>query len=276
MESDRPRALITGASAGIGAAFARRLARDGFDLVLVGRRRDRLEEVAAEVALFGALSQIIVADLATRDGVDAMLGDIEKRSSQGPPTLSLVVLNAGVTHSGAVGETAPAQADRIVELLATGVMHTAERIVPLMIAAGGGQVIIVSSIAAFTPMRKSPIYAASKSFITAYARSLDLEVRSKGVTVLAVCPGYVRTELHERAGLGHLSTTVPKFMWLEADTVVAESMRALAGRRAVLVPGIVYRLTRPFMNLRVLQRVWRRLTRRPRSKRSPTPRPSER
>ena len=265
MESNRPRALITGASAGIGAAFALRLARDGHDLVLVGQRRDRLEAVAAEAAQCGAQSQIIVADLATREGVDAMLEAITPQSSPGTRELSVAILNAGVTHAAAVGETDPAEAGRIVELLATGVMHTAERIVPQMIAAGRGQVVIISSIAAFTPMRKSAIYAASKSFVTAYARSLQLEVRSKGVTVLAVCPGYVRTELHERAGLGHLSTTVPGFLWLEPGAVVDESMRAAARGRAVLVPGIVYRLTRPFLNLRALQKVWHRLTRRPRT-----------
>jgi uncharacterized protein len=256
----RPLALITGASAGIGAAFAQRLAADGHDLVLVARNRERLEQVAARAARVGAHSQIIVADLATMAGVTAMLNEIDAGSDE---PLAFVVLNAGVTHAAAVGTTDPDQADQIVTLLATGVMHTAERLIPKMVAAGAGQMVIVSSIAAFTPMRKSAIYAASKSFITSYARSLDLEVRPSGVRVLAVCPGYVRTELHERAGLSHLRRSVPSFMWLEADQVVNESMKAVRNGKAVLVPGLIYRITRPFLNLRILQRVWGRLTKRP-------------
>jgi short-subunit dehydrogenase len=289
MTSGRPVALVTGASAGIGAAFAERLARDGHDLVLVARRRDRLDEVAALCAAFVATSRLVVADLATVEGVEAMLAEVvgpaptepapatspsaessssdassaESSSDVSPAEpLAIAVLNAGVTHAAAVGATDAADADRIVMLLAAGVMRSCERIVPAMQAHGGGEVIVVSSIAAFTPMRKSAIYAASKSFVTSYVRSLDLEVRTSGVRMLAVCPGYVRTELHERAGLGHLRASVPRFMWLEPDEVVEASMRALRRGRSVLVPGALYRVTRPFLGLSALQKVWRRLTRR--------------
>ncbi len=264
MESVRPRVAITGASAGIGAAFAHRLAVDGYDLVLIGRDLARLQAVAEDAARNGAKSQIIVADLATSTGVDQMLDELDLNAlSHG--ALPMVILNAGVTLAAKVGQTAPAEADRVVTLLATGVMRAAERVVPAMVAAGGGQVIIVSSIAAFTPMKKSAIYAASKAFSTSYARSVDLEVRSSGVRVLAVCPGYVRTGLHEKAGLGHLRRSVPRFMWLEAEQVVEESLKALRRGRSVLVPGVVYRITRPFLNLRFLQRLWGRLTKRSRN-----------
>lgn len=258
MSSGRPIALITGASAGIGAAFAERLARNGHDLVLVARRRDRLEDVAARCAALGAATRIVVADLATVEGVETMLAEALRYTDD----LVITVLNAGVTHAANIGTTPLDEADRIVMLLATGVMRSCELIVPAMLARGGGDVIVVSSIAAFTPMRKSAIYAASKSFATSYVRSLDLEVRAGGVRMLAVCPGYVRTELHERAGLGHLRVSVPKFMWLEPDEVVEVSMRALHRDRSVLIPGVVYRITRPFLGLSMVQKVWRRLTRR--------------
>jgi short-subunit dehydrogenase len=120
----------------------------------------------------------------------------------------------------------------------------------------------VSSIAAFTPMRKAGPYAAAKSHATAYARSLALEVQDKGVRVVAVCPGYVRTDLHRRAGLEHLTRNVPDWMWLSPDDVVRETERALGRGQTVIVPGRVYRLVLPFLSSRVAQAGWRRLTRR--------------
>ena len=252
-------ALITGGSSGIGAAFAERLAANGYELVLVARDAERLNAAAAPLTATGATVSTLSADLATMAGVEAVI----ERARDG---VDLLVLNAGVTHAAAVGTTDPAAAAGIVQLLATGVMQTCEAVVPMMIErAGDGvtrEVIIVSSIAAFTPMCKSAIYAASKSFITSYARSLDAEVRTEGVRVLAVCPGYVRTGLHERAGLGHLAERVPTWMWLEPEQVVSESMQALRRGRTVLIPGRVYRLTRPFLGLGALQRVWRSMTRR--------------
>lgn len=256
MQQLRRTALVTGGSSGIGAAFVDRLAADGYDLVIVARDRERLDAVAARnIAAHGVTVEVICADLATDTGIDAVIA----RALVG---VELLVLNAGTTLSAAVGETSDGDADRLVRLLATGVMRTCEAVVASMVTRGSGQVVVVSSIAAFTPMRKSAIYAASKSFATSYARSLDAEVARHGVRVLAVCPGYVRTPLHERAGLGHLSTRVPGFMWLEPDEVVDQSLRALRGRRAVLVPGLVYRIVRPFLGASSLQAVWRRMTRR--------------
>jgi len=246
---------VTGGSSGIGAAFADRLAADGYDIVVVARDGARLDAIVERLGTHGVAVEAISADLATEAGVDAVI----ERALEG---IDLLVLNAGTTLSAAVGETTSHDVDRLVRLLATGVMRTCEAVVPTMIERGGGDVIVVSSIAAFTPMRKSAIYAASKSFITSYARSLDEEVRSRGVRVLAVCPGYVRTPLHERAGLGHLVTRIPAFMWLEPADVVEQSLRALKKRRAVLIPGLVYRVTRPFLALSAAQTVWRRMARR--------------
>ena len=264
MSITRRIALITGGSSGIGAAFAERVAADGHDLVLVARDPERLAATAARLTATGATVSTLSADLASTAGVEAVI----ERARSG---VDLLILNAGVTHAAAVGTTDPAEADAIVRLLATGVMQTCEAVVPMMIERAGDEitrdgvtreVIIVSSIAAFTPMRKSAIYAASKSFVTSYARSLDAEVRPQGVRVLAVCPGYVRTGLHERAGLGHLAERVPTWMWLEPEQVVDESMRALRRGRTVLVPGRVYRVTRPFLGFGALQRVWRSMTKR--------------
>lgn len=131
-----------------------------------------------------------------------------------------------------------------------------------MVMRGNGTVIIVSSIAAFTPMRKAAPYAAAKSHATAYARSLALEIEPKGVRVLAMCPGYVHTDLHRRAGLEHLTRSIPGWMWLDPDDVVKATEKALLGRRNVVVPGTAYKLVLPFLSSRLAQSVWRRLTRR--------------
>lgn len=247
------RALITGASSGIGEAFARHLATMGYDLVLVARRQDRLESLAAEISQQGRRCDVVIADLSTQDGI--------KTAISAAHDIEFVVANAGITHVAAVGKTETAAAHRVVSLLATGVMDLCEAIVPQMIQKRRGSVIVVSSIAAFTPMRKSAIYAASKSFVTSYARSIALEARPSGVRVTAVCPGYVRTELHEQAGLGHLRSQVPKMLWINPDDVVTAAMRGLNRDKTLVIPGLIYRLTRPFLGLAALQNFWRGMTR---------------
>jgi short-subunit dehydrogenase len=135
-------------------------------------------------------------------------------------------------------------------------------VVPRMVERGSGDVVIVSSIATFTPMRKAGPYAAAKTYATSYARSLALEVHGRGVRVVAVCPGYVRTDLHRRAGLDHLTKSVPGWMWLTPVDVVRATTRALRRGKTVVVPGLVYRIALPFLSSSTAQRLWRRITRR--------------
>ena len=106
------------------------------------------------------------------------------------------------------------------------------------------------------------MYAASKSFVTAYGRSLAAETERFGIRVCVLCPGYVHTNLHERAGLSHLEKQVPGWMWISSDTVVQAGIKGLRRKKIVVVPGRVYRSVRPFMNSRAAQRVWRQLTKR--------------
>lgn len=248
------RVLVTGASSGIGEAFARWHTARGDDLVITGRSAEQLQRVAVDLRSAGATVQIVVVDLATAAGVDSLVaqaGDID-----------VVVANAGITHAATVGTTDREELDRLSYLMSTGVVRLCESLVPAMLQRGRGEVVVVSSIAAFTPMRKAGPYAAAKSAVTAYARSLALEVGSKGVRVVAVCPGYVHTDLHRRAGLEHLTTNLPEWMWLEPDDVVRDTRRALARGKTVVVPGLVYRLVRPFLASSLTQGVWRRMTRR--------------
>jgi short-subunit dehydrogenase len=111
-------------------------------------------------------------------------------------------------------------------------------------------------------MPNSVMYAASKSFVTAYGRSLAAETERFGVRVCVLCPGYVHTNLHERAGLAHLEKQVPGWMWISSDTVVRAGMKGLRRKKVLVVPGLVYRSVRPFLNSRAAQRLWRQLTKR--------------
>lgn len=248
------RILVTGASSGIGTAFALHYARPSTTLILVGRSEKALHDVRTQVEQRGARAEVLIADLSQPDDIDrvcATAGHVD-----------FLIANAGVTHAASIGTTDPDELDQLAYLMSAGVVRMCERLVPHMVKQGAGTVVIVSSIAAFTPMRKAAPYAAAKSHITAYARSLALEIEPKGVRVLAVCPGYVHTDLHQRAGLDHLITSVPKWMWLETADVVNATQRALNGRRNVIVPGFVYRIVLPFLSSRIAQSVWRRLTRR--------------
>ena len=245
-------ALITGASSGIGRQFALVLAQNGYDIVAVARRRELLESLASELQKFGAQTRVVVADLSTGAGVQSVI--------DAASDADFLVLNAGITRAARVGTTPKDEIVKLNMLLATGVIEVCEAIVPRMVQRKNGEVVIVSSIAAFTPMPKSALYAAAKTYVMSYGRSLNLEVRSSGVRVCVVCPGYVRTELHQHAGLAHLRQRVPKWLWINSDDVVRTALSGLRKNKSVVVPGLVYRLARPLLGSRVAQAIWRRTT----------------
>jgi short-subunit dehydrogenase len=247
-------ALITGASSGIGKAFALHYADAGFDLVLVGRDLEQLTLVSEEVVATGATCQICIADLSVPDGVKNVLANC--------PRPDVVVANAGVTIAGRVGTREWADLEQMSYLLGIGVAQLLEGIVPAMTQRGSGDILIVSSIASLITMPNSVMYAASKSFVTAYGRSLAAETERFGVRVCVLCPGYVHTNLHERAGLAHLEKQVPRWMWITSETVVQAGIKGLHRKKIVVVPGRLYRSVRPFMNSRAAQRLWRQLTKR--------------
>jgi len=245
-------ALITGASSGIGRQFAITLAKNGYDIVAVARRRELLETLSVEVSVFGRETKIVVADLSTSSGVESVVDAARK--------VDFLVLNAGVTRAARVGTTNVDEIEKLNMLLATGVVQVCEAILPEMMKRKTGDVVIVSSIAAFTPMPKSALYAAAKTYVMSYGRSMNLEVRDSGVRVCVVCPGYVRTDIHEKAGLAHLRERVPNFLWVDASDVVTSAQRGLKKNKSVIIPGLVYRLARPFLGLGLAQKIWRRTT----------------
>jgi short-subunit dehydrogenase len=253
-------ALITGASSGIGREFALHYARLGFHVCLVSRNLDDLQSVAREINDIGSTSQVVVADLSNAHGVLRVL-----ESCDAP---DVVVANAGITRAGRAGTVSWDELERMSFLLGTGVAQLVEGVVPSMVRKGAGTVIVVSSIASLIDMPNSAVYAASKSFATRYASSLAREVGPVGVKVTAVCPGYVHTNLHHRAGLDHLEKRIPRWLWIDASTVVRAAVAGAQKGKSVVVPGLVYRVSLPFLNWSVAQTVWARLTRRGRGRKA--------
>jgi short-subunit dehydrogenase len=263
-------AVVTGASGGIGAAFARELASRGCDLVLVARGAGRLDQLAAEVrARHGIHAEVLIADLSDPDGLARVAGRITDHGD----TLDLLVNGAGAL--GSIGPLARQDASaltRDVALNALSLVRLTHAALPGMLRRGCGGVINVSSVMAFLPAPGGAVYSASKAFATSFSESVHGEVKDKGVHVTALCPGSTGgTKLHRSAGhressrLGRL---------LDVDEVVLAGLAAVAAGRPVCVPGIDYRwrvgMSRVLPRSFVRARYYRRWGHRPRKAVAPS------
>ncbi len=230
-----PTALITGASAGIGAAFARRLAREGFDLILVARRRERLDSLAFELA--PRRVEILTADLATDDGVAAVAECIAQT-----PSIDLVVNNAGFGLTGRFHEIPVEEHERMHRLHVLATMHLTHAALRRMVPLGRGSIINVASVAGFWPSTGTVSYSATKDYINAFTEGvwLDLKLRGSGVVIQSLCPGFTYSEFHDVMPMDR--SKIPSFLWCDADDVAETSLRALPTGKLFVVPGIAYKL----------------------------------
>ena len=230
-------AVVTGASSGIGTAYARRLAADGYDLVLVARRKDRLEELAEELkARHGAEAEIVAADLA----VDADLRKVEERISRAGD-LEFLVNNAGFGTRGLFFQAPVEGQDRMHRLHVLAAVRLSHAALAGMVARGKGNLVNVSSVAAFGQSPGNAGYCATKAWMNSFTEGLYLDLAAIGspVKVQALCPGYTLTEFHDTSGIGR--DHVPVGWWTSAEDVVADSLRGLARGKPVVVPGWRYK-----------------------------------
>ncbi|MEV0995129.1 SDR family oxidoreductase [Nonomuraea sp. NPDC050202] len=225
-----PTALITGATAGIGAAFARHLAAEAYSLVLVARDELRLAKVADQLKLrYGVGVEVLPADLSTEEG----LARVESRLREG---VDLLVNNAGFGNAGNFPHVPVENEVRMLKVHCEAVLRLTLAALPGMRERERGAIVNVASVAAFFTRGT---YSASKAWVVNFSESAASTVGPR-IRVMALCPGFVRTEFHQRASMD--ASGIPWFLWLKADDVVREAMRDLALGRRVSVPDLRYKL----------------------------------
>lgn len=232
-----PTALITGATAGLGAAFAERLALEHHDLVLVARDEARLTGNAESLRTkHGVQVEVMPADLATDEGC----GAVEARLSDPERPVHVLVNNAGIGLNSSFAQNDIAEEERLLRLNVRAVMRLTHAVLPQLLDRRKGDVVNVSSVAGFGPAQPGATYSATKAWVINFSESVGYAAREHGVRVMALCPGYTRTEFHERAGINTLP--IPDRMWLRAEDVVREGLRDLRRGKLVSVPDVRYKL----------------------------------
>lgn len=225
-------ALITGGTSGIGAAFARALAAQGDDLILVARNADRLSEMAAEITgRYAVHVETMSADLASRDDT---LRIADRLASTHQP-VDMLVNNAGFGVPVALLAADTTPHEHAFDVMIRAVLILVAAAGRTMKARGTGTIINVSSTAGFVTMGN---YSAIKAWVTTYTEGLANELADSGVTVTALCPGWVRTEFHERADIG--TSKIPEPLWLQADDLVADCLADAAKGKVVSIPSKRY------------------------------------
>ena len=226
------RALVTGASAGIGSSYAQHLARTGHSLVLVARRSDRLEEIAATLRrVHGVEVEVLAADLSTDEGVARVVKRIEQE-----PLVDLLVNNAGYAVRGRVAELDAEATEHMLRVNVLALTRLSIAAMKRMVAAGRGRIINVASGTVFMQLPGNAGYGASKNYVMGFTRTMQVEAAGTGVQVLLLIPGVIATDFHEIAG--NAISNFPAEMVMQADDLVLASLRALEMNEQVCIPSV--------------------------------------
>ena len=235
--SENSIALVTGASSGIGAELARGLATRGHNVGLVARRRDRLEELAAELS--GVRAEVLEADLETESGRDALAQQIERLGMR----VDILCNNAGF---GTYDDFTKLDRERELAEVRTNVEAVVDltgRYLPGMCDRGQGAVLNTASTSAFQPIPGNATYAASKAFVLSFSEALHTEVAGTGVTVTALCPGPVKTEFQDVADAHDFASKLPKPLWVSPEAVAEQALKAVERGARVVTPGVGNRVS---------------------------------
>jgi short-subunit dehydrogenase len=232
--------LITGASAGIGEAFAGVFAAEGWNLVLVARREERLRAVAEHLAAAHRIdARVVAVDLGDRDAAVRVAAQLVARGV----TVDALVNNAGYGVPGTYLRSTWDRHDRSLQVMVNGVTELTYLFLPGMLERGYGRIINVASVAGLVPAPGGhTLYAATKAFLIKFSEALGHEVRSRGVHVTALCPGFTRTEFHDVTGTRDQMKGIPDWLWLDAATVAREGYDAVMAGMPVYVNGRIYRV----------------------------------
>lgn len=227
-----PTALVTGATAGLGRAFAHELSRRGYDLVIVARDGVRLAGVAGELRDRDRTTvTVVTADLTTSDGLEAASAAIREHH------VDLLVNNAGSSIGRFFGDTDIEDESAQLDLLVRAPLHLTDAALDVMRERGSGQIVNVASVAGFTPRGT---YSAHKAWLINLSQWLNIQYAPQGVTTMALCPGFVRTEFHQRMGVD--TGAIPAWLWLQADMVVATALDDLERGKAISIPSARYKV----------------------------------
>lgn len=256
-------ALVTGASSGIGAAIAAELASRGYSLALVARREERLRSLATELASeHGVEAAVIACDLVDPAERDRLIDELRA----GGRAVELLVNNAGFGHQADFARSPPERMVEMVRLNVEAVVDLTSRFLGPMVEKGRGGVINIASTAAFQPLPGSAVYAASKAFVLSFSEAIRTELRGSGVTVTAVCPGPVKTEFTEVAGVGGVEERTPGAVWMTAEEIARHAVDGAERDRRVVVPGTLNRATAlagqhspRAVALPLISRIWRNI-----------------
>lgn len=253
-------ALVTGASSGIGVEIARELAERGHGLTLVARREPLLRELATELAdAHGVRVEVIAADLADDDERDRLETEIEGLGL----AVEILVNNAGFGSRGQFISNDPGRMVGMVRLNVEAVVDLSSRYLPGMVERGRGAIINLGSVAAFQPMPGAATYAASKAFVLSFSEALHTEQRGSGVSVTAVCPGPVKTEFTDAAGMSGVEDETPDLFWMSAEEIGRHAVEGADQNKRVVVPGALNRAqslvgqhTPRALALPLIDRIW--------------------
>jgi short-subunit dehydrogenase len=237
VDSTRQLAVVTGATAGIGKEFCQQLAARGYDLLVVARDGNRLEALKGDLeARHGIAVDVFPADLCVDDDVTRLVGLVA-----GSPRMGLLVNNAGFGSQGTLADASPSRQEAMLRLHTMAPMRLTQAALPVLLQNGRGAIINVSSVASFLYSAGNVNYCATKAYLTTFSEGLAAELKGTGVRVQALCPGFTRSEFHQRMEIDVRS--LPGWMWMSAGQVVRASLRSLErGGPVVCVPGLRYKL----------------------------------